>query len=206
LSYCRRGGNRNRAPSRASLCILHSSQSTSSVLFGSGNASRLPPNHPLPNFCVYVQLSTFTCSHVVRFRSSPHTAHRPLQSGLHNGLMGTSSKRYSRTSGPRSTLASSGKIRPESETERSLNAYNSSNSVFKGCKKSARQRTHCSIFFALKSPSKSNPCGVRLMRTAPAKSLNLTSGENCRLGKSKWISRFVPIGWLRRKPTLIRSG
>ena len=114
------------------------------------------------------------CSQVVSFKSSPQIVHSPLQSGRQRGLIGTSIIKYSRTMGSRSIVASSGKIRPDSVTERGLKAYNSLKSAWSGCMKSIRQRTHCDFISPLNVPCTSSPCGVRVTRATP---------------ESRWISK-----------------
>ena len=130
------------------------------------------------------------CSQVVWFKSSPHTTHNPLQSGRHNGLIGISSTRYSRTIGPRSIFPSSGRIKPESVIVRELKANNSLNFVLRGCWRSVRQRTHWPSILAWNCPWTIKPCGVRPILATPEKSIKSRSGWRWMVGKSKWKSRL----------------
>jgi len=130
----------------------------------------------------------FRCPQSDRFKSSPQTAHSPLQSGLQIGLIGISSRAYSRISGCKSIWASSGRIRSDSLTDFLLNAYSSVKFQLRLRSKSLRQRTHSRVVSAEKSACTISPCGVRPIVARPSKLRKSRSSETWICSNSKGIS------------------
>src|ERR1044071_5433290 len=95
---------------------------------------------------------SWLCPQSSMFKSCPHTMQRPLQSGSCNGLMGISSRAYSRIRGAKSICASSGTSNSDSLTDFLVKAYNSVNSHVIGCVNSFRHRTHSRVVSAENFP------------------------------------------------------
>ena len=131
--------------------------------------------------------------HKVWFKFSPQTGHKPLQSALHNGLMGVANNISSRIRGARLIFPFSGRINPDSVTEFRLKAYNSVNSVSRGWRISSRQRTHSVRTWAVNFPCSSNPWAVLVTLTTPERSNSFKSGESLTSGASNGNSRLYPI-------------
>ena len=117
-----------------------------------------------------------SCLQSISLRFEPQVLHKPLQSGLHRGLMGSSRSIYSLTSPAMSMMPSLGTTSSLSFFDWDENTNNSVKFTSNGCGKVFKQRTHSVRVTALMWKWASNPRFVRSMRTAPLRSCNSRSG------------------------------